>query len=250
MLLIFILLAVFVASVLSLFGGVIILVKNKGEFDLEKNMEITAFAAGALLATAFFDLIPEAISEMKDVSSFSLWFFFGVVTLFMLEKTLLWYHNHHEPHDSMSPAVWLITIGDSIHNFLDGVAISAAFLTNPTLGFATTLAVFLHEIPHELVDFGILLSHGAGRARTLVLNLVSSLTALLGAILMYWLSTRLSSSIPIILAFAAGNFLYITLADLIPELNSRDPSKQKTVKQIMMFTFGVALILGFKRLIP
>ncbi len=218
------------------------LTKHKGEFDHERTQVIIAFAAGALLATAFFDLIPEAITEMASVRVFSLWFFAGVLALFLLEKTLLWYHHHHEPHNKVRPAVWLITIGDSVHNFLDGVAIAAAFIASPALGMTTSLAVFLHEIPHELVDFGILLSHGASKRQTLLLNILSACFALLGAVFTYSLNTRFQILNTGLLAFAAGNFLYITLADLTPELNACCPDKNKTAKQLFFFGLGIILI--------
>ena len=236
-----ILLAVGFASVVSLIGGVILLKRYKGEFENENGILISAFAAGALLATALLDLLPEAKGEITGV-------LIGIVVMFLLEKLLLWYHHHHEPHNKIKPAVWILTVGDSLHNFLDGVAIAAAFIASPVLGLTTTMAVFLHEIPHELVDFGILLSHGLSRGKTLFLNFLSALFALLGAILMYYLSTHLIGYLPFFLAFAAGNFLYISLADLLPETNHNTPSIQNTAKHIVLFFGGIILIVIMKSL--
>jgi zinc and cadmium transporter len=240
--LILILLAVFLAGILSLAGGVILLVNQQGKFDPEKAQTITALAVGVLLATACFDLVPEALAEGVQPEQFSLWFLAGTTVLFFLEKILRWYHHHHQPHNQIKPAVWLITAGDSLHNFLDGVAIAAAFLASPISGWTVSLAVFLHEIPHELVDFGILLSHGASRRQTLILNLLSACFAFLGAIFSYLLNTRFQALSPDLLAFAAGNFFYIALADLVPELSAAKADKGKTIKQLLLFALGIILI--------
>lgn len=231
-----ILLAVGFASIVSLVGGVILLKKHKGKFEEEQGLLISAFAAGALLATALLDLLPEAKGEISGV-------LVGIIVMFVLEKLLLWYHHHHAPHNQVKPAIWLITIGDSLHNFLDGVAIAAAFIVSPVLGLTTTMAVFLHEIPHELVDFGILLSHGLSKNKTLLLNFISALFAVLGALLTYYFSNLLTFSNSNLLAFTAGNFLYISLADLIPELNHCTPRKQNTTKQLFLFFGGIILIV-------
>lgn len=236
-----ILLAVGFASIVSLVGGIILLKRHHGKFESEQGLIISSFAAGALLATALLDLLPDAKGELTGV-------LVGIAVMFILEKALLWYHHHHEPHNLIKPAVWILTIGDSLHNFLDGVAIAAAFVASPVLGLATTMAVFLHEIPHELVDFGILLSHGLSRGKTLFLNFLSALFALLGATLMYYLSVYLSAYLPFFLAFAAGNFLYISLADLIPETNHGNLSVQNTFKHTTLFFGGIILIVVMKTL--
>jgi zinc and cadmium transporter len=175
---------------------------------------------------------------------------FGLLGFFLLEKLVLWRHCHsddcevHIPEESghrHAPAGTLILIGDSLHNFIDGVLIGAAFLTDIHLGVVTSLAVATHEIPQEVGDFAVLLHSGFSTARAFIYNLLSSLATVLGGLLAYYSFKGVEPVLPYILAVAASSFIYIAVADLIPGLHKR-AEFSATVKQILLISAGVALI--------
>lgn len=231
-------------SIFSLLGGFVLLLKK--DWNRDFSLILTSFAAGVLLSTSFLDLFPEALHHMEEKTGGDVFLpaLLGIVIFFLLERTLVWFHHHHDAHDT-KPTIWMITFGDSIHNFIDGVAIAAAFMVNPTVGFTTALAVAAHEIPQEIADFSILLSQGLSRKKTLLFNIVSAGTALLGAGTMYFFSPQLEKSLGTIIAFAAGMFCYIALSDLIPELH-HSQNKKQGVPQIMAFVTGILLIAVVK----
>src|SRR3989344_651193 len=146
---------------------------------------LVSFAAGVILATSFLDLLPEAIEgvgEPQQVLPFTL---LAIVSFFFLERFVLWFHHHDDTHGA-NPSSVLILLGDALHNFIDGVAIAASFLTNPGVGIATTLAIAAHEIPQEIADLSILIHGGMKKTRALLFNFLSALTAMVGAILGYF----------------------------------------------------------------
>ena len=242
----YILIFTLLGSVVSLIGGILLLAKEK--FALKISHYLSAFAAGALLGTAFFDLLPEAkdFAEGKDINIF-LWTLVGILVFFILERFI---HHHDSPsgeagqsHDSMEKktVIPLIVIGDIVHNFIDGMAIAATFLISIPLGIVTTLAVSAHEIPQEIGDFGLMLSRGVKRAKVLQINFLSSLAALFGALLTYIYQDILHGLLPIILSITAGFFIYIALANLIPEIHSRENKKTAFWETVMLF-IGVLVI--------
>lgn len=243
MLLLWILSFTFLGSFVSLFLVVWLLsIKNvANRFALS----LTSFAAGALLAAAFLDLMPEAFEkgQLKSV----LWIILiGIVVFFLLERSLLWFHHHHGEagvveRGEKKPVIFLLMIGDALHNFLDGVVIGGSFLVSIPLGVVTSLAVFFHEIPHEIGDFGALLHEGLTYKKVVLYNLLSGITALLGAFLSYFFLTNLTSIVPYILSFAAGNFIYISASDLIPEIH-RAFDKEKALVQTTFFLLGIFII--------
>lgn len=242
-----IILLTLLGSVFSLFGGLILLLKktwNKG-FSLI----LTSFAAGVLLATAFLDLFPEGIEHMKEAGGGDVFLpaLLGIILFFLLERTFVWFHHHHEAHDT-KPTVWMITLGDGLHNFIDGVAIAATFMINPAIGVTTAFAVAAHEIPQEIADFSVLLSKGLTKKKAIVFNVGSALTALVGATGMYFFSEQLTAQLGTIVAFTAGMFVYIALSDLIPELHHTD-SKKDILPQAIAFITGILLIVFIKSLI-
>jgi len=210
-----------------------------------------SFATGALLAVSFGGLIPHAFEavDKQHVHELSMTIMGGVLLFFMLEKLLLWRHCHtgdcevhvttddHPQHTSGA----LILFGDGIHNFLDGILIAAAFLTDVNLGIVTSLAVATHEIPQEVGDFAILLHSGYSRARALCYNMLSSLTTVLGGILAYFWLGGLHDALPYLLALAAASFIYIAVADLIPTLHEKTDAKA-AVEQMILIGAGVVLI--------
>ena len=211
-----------------------------------------SFAIGAMLGAALLGLLPHALEGAgeQSVHLVSLTLLLGLLAFFLLEKMVLWRHchtEHCEAHDPEphghhhAPAGTLIIIGDSIHNFVDGVLIAAAFLTDIHLGVVTALAVAAHEIPQEVGDFAILLHSGFSRGRALFFNMLSTFTTVIGGVLAYYSLKGVQQALPYILAIAASSFLYIAVADLIPGLHKR-PEIADTAKQVTLIGLGVALI--------
>jgi len=226
-----------------------------------------SFAIGALLAVAFWGLIPEAFAEVKpeQFQSLSGTILAGILGFFVLEKLLIWRHCHYgnceahgdegqgdehahshghshgHGHSDVKSAGALIILGDSIHNFVDGVFIAAAFLTDVQLGIVTSLAVAAHEIPQEVGDFAILLDSGYSSGKALFYNILASLTTVLGGVLAYFSLEDLHDTLPYFLALAASSFIYIAVADLIPSLHAKTDMKT-SLQQIALIAAGVFLI--------
>ncbi len=211
-----------------------------------------SFAIGALLGAALLGLLPHALesagSERLHAVSGAL--MLGLFGFFLLEKLVLWRHCHHRDCEIHTPddhghahqaAGALILIGDSLHNFIDGVLIGAAFLTDIHLGIVTSLAVAAHEIPQEVGDFAILLHSGFSVRRAFLFNLLASLATVIGGVLAYFMLKDLQPALPYILAVAASSFIYIAVADLIPGLHKRTEFSA-TLKQVALIAAGVLLI--------
>lgn len=230
-----------IGSVVSLIGGVLLLLKEK--FALKISHYLSAFAAGALLATAFFDLLPESFEHMEEGGmdiNIPLWALIGILSFFILERFIHHHHSHGKAEEKKT-VIPLVIVGDTMHNFTDGVAIAATFLISIPLGIVTSLAVAAHEIPQEIGDFGLLLNRGMKRGRVLLINLYSSLAALAGAILTYIYKDSLEGFLPLILSITAGFFIYIALANLIPEIHNRENQKVAFWESVMLF-IGVLVV--------
>ncbi|NCU44262.1 ZIP family metal transporter [Candidatus Falkowbacteria bacterium] len=207
------------------------------------NFWLISIAAGSLIGDSFFHLLPETV---KDQSGLTPWIYLtsGLLSFFVLEKIIHWRHCHiptssQHPH----PLGTMNIVGDFLHNFLDGLILANAFLVNPLLGLTTALAIFIHEIPQEISDFGILLHAGYSRIRAIRLNFLSSLSAFLGALLAIlfqrdWQPTNL-------LAFTAGSFIYIATADLLPEMQ-KETTWSKSSRQLIGLSIGLAIMLLMK----
>ncbi|MGH8616521.1 MAG: ZIP family metal transporter [Burkholderiales bacterium] len=205
---------------------------------------MVSYAVGALLAAAFLDLLPEAFnSEAAGQDLFAV-VMGGIFAFFVLEKAALWRHRH-APQDGHrhSRAGTLILIGDGVHNFIDGILIAAAFLISPAVGVATTLAIVAHEIPQEIGDFMVLLASGYSRARALAFNLLSSLAAVAGGLVGYFMLERAEVALPYVLALAAASFIYIAVADLIPDLHKTIDTRG-VLLQFLLIGVGVATIVA------
>jgi zinc and cadmium transporter len=177
--------------------------------------ELIPYAIGTLLGTAFFGMIPHALDRLPSTAVLPT-VLFGVILFYVLEKFALWRHCHEQPCDVHTRAGTMILVGDSLHNFVDGVAIAAAFTESVPRGIATSVAVIAHEVPQEVGDFAILLQSGYSRSRALWYNTLSSLSALLGAVMTYYLMPVVHPLVPYLLSVSAASFIYIALADLIP----------------------------------
>lgn len=208
---------------------------------------LVSFAAGGLLGGAFLHLLPEAVEETGFNLEISLAILIGLLAFFVLEKFISWRHCHiptskEHPH----PLAFMNLVGDGFHNLTDGVVIAASFLTNPTLGIATTLAVIFHEIPQEIGDFGVLIHGGFTRKKALVFNFISALMAVTGAILTLFLGIKFTNLVQFLIPFTAGGFIYIAGSDLIPELHKETNLAKSLVQMIgLILGIGVMLILLF-----
>jgi zinc and cadmium transporter len=211
---------------------------------------LVSFAIGALLGAAFLEILPHAMENSKNVHTLAATVLGGILAFFVLEKLVLWRHchledceahdHHAEPNDHGRSGL-MILIGDSFHNFVDGVLIAAAFLESTDLGIVLAAAVIAHEIPQEMGDFVILLHSGYGKAKALLLNMLSSLAMLLGALVAYVALQALQPWINSMLAIAAASMIYVAVADLIPGLHKR-PELSETLQQVVLIALGVAAI--------
>lgn len=202
---------------------------------------LVSYAVGTLLGAALLALVPQALDAIEPSPVFAS-LLAGILTFFVLEKLVLWRHCHDEGHCEIhASTATLVIVGDAVHTFVDGAVIAAAALVSLPLGVTTAIAVAVHEIPQEAGDFAILLASGRSRRQALMLNLVSALGGLLGASVMLVFGSQVPGIIPFVLAFAAGNFLYVAMADLIPHLHrgSLDPS---AVRQIVLISLGILTI--------
>ncbi|HRJ06206.1 MAG TPA: ZIP family metal transporter [Candidatus Saccharibacteria bacterium] len=233
--------AVTVGSLISLLGGLYLIYGKRGTHLLQRLA--VPFAAGALLAAAFLDLIPEAI-EHGEAAQASMFILIGLVIFFILERSLSWFHHHHEEEISKANRrnTTLIVIGDTFHNFIDGLAIGAAFLVDPAIGVVTTVAIAAHEIPQELGDFGLMLSKGMAKSKVLLVNIVSALATVLGAALVYGFGGELPVSESVLLAITAGFFIYIAASDIIPTIHAEPQRRWANIQTIVLVT--AILIVG------
>ncbi len=210
---------------------------------------LVSYAIGALLGAAFLEVIPHAF-ERVDAHTAALTILAGIFVFFILEKLVLWRHCHTEDceaHDQHAAghdhgrSGTLILVGDTVHNFIDGVLIAAAFLESTQLGVITAIAIFSHEIPQEVGDFLILLHSGYSKARALLLNMISSLASLVGGVLGYFALQAFSGAVPVLLGIVAASMIYVAVADLIPGLHKRTELRS-TVSQAVLIALGVGSI--------
>jgi len=239
----YILLFTFIGSVGALIGGIILLSYEK--FALKVSHFLASFAAGILLGTAFFDLLPEAVheGEKADINIFP-WVLFGIVLFFLIERFIHWFHHHEEFHkekDESKSTLPLIIVGDTMHNFIDGVVIAATFMVSIPLGIATSLSVFAHEIPQEIGDFGLMLHKGLKPKKIILVNVLSAAAAFLGAVITYSVGNILEGYLPMFLAVTAGFFIYIASSDLIPEIH-HEKRKGFALIESLLLIIGVIVI--------
>lgn len=200
---------------------------------------LVAYAVGALLGAAFLDVLPEAFAASVEPPRLLAAVLAGLLVFFLLEKAALWRHQHRPT--AQRPAGLLILVGDAFHNFVDGILIAAAFLQDPTIGLAAAAAVIAHEIPQETGDFIVLLDAGYSRRQALFYNLLSSLASVVGGVLGYALLNRTEMLIPYVLAVAAASFIYIAVADLVPELH-RDTRRGGAFSQLALILAGIGSV--------
>ncbi|HEY8354608.1 MAG TPA: ZIP family metal transporter [Methylophilaceae bacterium] len=220
---------------------------------------LVSYAIGAMLGAVFLEILPHAFSETDSIEVMAATVLLGILLFFVLEKLLLWRHCHgdacevHAPHEEVGSHAhhghghdhgrsgMMIMVGDTFHNFVDGVLIAAAFMIDVKLGAVTALAIIAHEIPQEVGDFLILLHSGYNKRQALLFNLLSGMAAVGGGLVAYFALQVVENWIPTILGLAAASMIYVAVADLIPSLHKRTELKA-TVQQVVLIVFGIASI--------
>lgn len=235
------LLLAFIGSVAGLIGGLLLILnKRLASFLCDY---ATPLAAGVFLGLALLDLLPESV-ELIGSMTFTVVLIVFVV-LFLVERFLFSLHHHHDiedHHQHGTTSIPLVIFGDTIHNFLDGAAIAASFVVNPSLGLLVAVSAFLHETPHEIADFSILLSKGWSKSKTLGVNFLSALATFPGALITYYYSGSFENGAGILLAIAAALFLYVALTDFLPEV---EHSHRRSIgKQALVLILGIVAIMA------
>ena len=245
------LISVFVVSLISIIGVFALSLNQK---ILNKSIFLlVSLAVGALFGDAIIHLIPEAFESVENPARVSLFIIIGIVSFFVLEKFLRWRHSHgydsvgvecdQEKPGAVKPIGSLIIASDSIHNLIDGMIIGVSYLISIEIGIATTIAIVLHEIPQEIGHFAVLLHSGYSKIKAILLNFISSLFAILGTATVFIFGQNINSYIPILIAFAAGGFLYIAGSDLVPELH-KTSNKKESFLQFVAIIIGIAIMFA------
>jgi zinc and cadmium transporter len=220
---------------------------------------LVSYAIGALLGAVFLEILPHAFELTKNIENTAATILFGILMFFVMEKLVLWRHCHadhceaHVPeahnhnHDHGRSGL-MIMVGDTFHNFVDGIIIAAAFLADFQIGVVTALAIIAHEIPQEVGDFLILLHSGYSKKQAFLLNLLSSLATVVGGVLAYFMLQSMHDWIPFCLGIAAASMIYVAVADLIPGLHKR-PELQATLQQALLIGLGIGSIWLVKALL-
>jgi zinc and cadmium transporter len=226
-------------GIVSTLGGLAVLSNKQLAQHIAKLA--TPFAAGTLLGAAFFDLLPEALESGAEFAAMR-WTVAGILGFFLLEQYLDWFHHHHEHTETgrRRPTITLVIIGDTIHNFIDGIVIGTSFLVGPAIGISTTFAVATHEIPQEIGDFGLLIKLGVSRRRVVMLNLFSAFATVAGALLAYTVGQYWSLPMDVLLGLVAGMFIYIAASDLIPTIHAGSQGRFARFETLLLMS-GVLL---------
>jgi len=235
------LVSVFIVSLISFVGILTLSINTK---KLKKILlYLVSFSAGALFGDAFIHLLPEIIEEAGFGLNISIYALFGIAFSFVIEKFIHWRHCHiPNSKEHAHPFAMMNLFGDGVHNFIDGVIIGASYLASIPIGIATTLAVIFHELPQEIGDFGVLLHGGFSRAKALLFNFITALTAVFGAAVALLIGSYINNITTFLLPFAAGTFIYIAGSDLIPELHKEVEAK-KSLLQFVAIVLGVLVML-------
>ena len=220
---------------------------------------LVSLSAGVLLGTALLHVLPEAFESQASAHALFVTLLCGLLFFFLLEKAELYRHTHHHEGDGHAHhhhfdaeqagrGGWSVLVGDSIHNFCDGIIIAAAFLTEPRLGLVTALAIVAHEIPQEVGDYLVLLNAGFSRGRALLFNALSGLAAVVGGVLGYFVVGPWEQLFPYLLVAASSSFIYVAVADLLPQMQRRLPWRQ-TASQLAWLGAGLAIVVLARQLL-
>jgi zinc and cadmium transporter len=233
----YILISSFLISSAALIG--IFSLSSKKEFLQKIVFFLVSLSAGTLMGSAFLHLMPEALERLNPATVFTI-VLISFSSFYLIEKVFHWRHCH-KAECQVHTFGYMNLVGDSIHNFIDGLIIAAAFLTDITLGVSTTVAIAMHEIPQEMGDFGVLIYSGFEKRRALLLNFLIALTVVLGSIVGYFLTIGVGPLKFYLLAFAAGGFLYVSASDLIPEIR-KETELKKSLISFVFFLIGLGII--------
>ncbi|MCC7304404.1 ZIP family metal transporter [bacterium] len=218
--------------------GLLSLAVSKKKLDNYSHW-LVSFAVGALLGNALLHLIPEVFEESTTPTLSGALIILGVLLFYALEQFLRWHHSH-DAADTKKPVAVMSIIGDSVHNFLDGLLIAGSFLVNPAIGWTTVIAVILHEIPQEIADFSILLHAAWPIGKIVLVNVLSGMLALLGVVVGFVINANFESFALVSLSITAGGFIYIACADLIPNLHKKGGGNVKQgITQLIIIGLGV-----------
>ena len=209
---------------------------------------LVSLSAGALMGGAFLHLIPEALekashetSEHAHISNdIFIFVLVGFILFFIIEKVLHWRHCHKYKCE-VHTFHYMNLVGDTIHNFIDGLILAASFVTSVELGITTTIAIAAHEIPQEIGDFGVLIYGGFEKKKALVLNFIAALTVVFGGFVGYFISQRIDAATTFLLPFAAGGFIYIAATDLVPEIK-KELDFKRYFSTIIVFICGILIM--------
>ncbi|MDH7507171.1 MAG: ZIP family metal transporter [Candidatus Thermoplasmatota archaeon] len=237
--LVYIIVSTFLIALIAFVGIFTLLIKEK---LLEKILLIlVSLSAGALMGGAFLHLIPEAVEkvEKNNIDAF-IFILIGFILFFVIEKVLHWRHCHNG-HCDVHTFSYMNLVGDSVHNFIDGLIIAASFSASISLGFSTIIAVAAHEIPQEIGDFGVLIYGGFQKKKALALNFLVALTIVAGGVIGFFLSKNIEQIVTFLLPFAAGGFIYIAATDLIPEIK-KELNMKKYMGTLFVFILGILIM--------
>jgi zinc and cadmium transporter len=239
----YMILSVVVVSLLSLIGISLFSLSHK---DFHRIVFVlVALAVGALFGDAFLHLLPEAYADTSHTTQTSLFVIGGILLFLALENFLHWRHQHSDEHEEIHPFGWLNLVADIAHNFIDGLIIGGSYLISVKLGIATSLAVVLHEIPHEFSNFGILVKSGFSRGRALFLNFLTALVAVGGGLAAWVVGGATQGFLQWLIPFTAGSFIYIAGSDLVPQLH-KDVKSLRAFAQLLAILAGVGLMFLVK----
>jgi zinc and cadmium transporter len=250
--------------ILATFAGGILSAVVAGLFAIKAKASqvpmLVSYAVGALLGAAFIEVLPHAFEKSENIQATAATVLFGILGFFILEKLVLWRHCHieeceaHDPHlpaqqnhqhqhghNDHGRSGLMILVGDTFHNFVDGVLIAAAFMADIQLGIVTAIAIIAHEVPQEVGDFLILLHSGYSKRKAMLLNVIASAAMVIGGVLAYFTLQVAQSLVTPLLALAAASMLYVAVADLIPGLHRR-PELAATAQQVLLIGLGIATI--------
>lgn len=232
------LVSVSVVSLMS-FAGALTLVLKSDKFK-QHLLYLVSFAAGALLGDVFFHILPE-MSEAGFGAWEGFFILLGILVFFSLERFMWWHHSHSEHAEEVHSAVYLTQVGDSLHNFIDGIIIALSFLISPAVGVASTVAIIFHEIPQEMGNFAVLVHGGWKPKKALIYNFLSALAAVAGAVIALLFLQHLKTIPSWVVALAASSFIYVAMTDLIPELQ-KDSSRKKSLGILFWLAAGMAVM--------
>lgn len=241
---VFSIVATILVSLISLIGIFFIFIKTP---VLKKiTLFLVSFAIGGLLGDAFIHLIPEAFGSKNQDLLNSWLIILGIIIFFSIEKILRWRHCHdpscHQDSEDSSHLTAINLIGDTVHNFSDGMIIAASFMVSIPLGLTTSLAVVLHEIPQEIGNFGVFIHNGLSISKSLLYNFISALASVLGVILTFLLGQYFTNLAYFLVPITAGGFIYLAASDLIPELHRHQSRAKNSLLQLFFIILGVALM--------